>query len=104
MPCLNFQETSNLFLTADPARHVVCFSKCKKETAFSFYTTKQFIDACLYEKQASKARDNTFKGNTETMYVSQLHSLINAENESNIRNICEKEFEVQAERPFHKAA
>lgn len=47
IPCLNFQETSNLFLTADPARQVVCFSKCKKETAFSFYTPKPFIDACL---------------------------------------------------------
>jgi hypothetical protein len=61
------------------------------------YTPKQFVDACLHSKQVTKAGSNTFKKHTETMYVSQLRSLTNAENESKILNIREKEFEVQAE-------
>ena len=55
------------------------------------------MDACLHSKQVSKTGSNPFKKHTETMYVSQLRSLTNAENESKILNIREKEFEVQAE-------
>jgi hypothetical protein len=61
------------------------------------YTPKQFVDACLYTKQASKSGSNTFKKHTESMYVSQLANLQNSENEAKLLDIRSKEFEIQAE-------
>jgi len=97
IPCLNCQETNDNFLSADPARHVVSCLKCNKETPSSMYTPKQFVDACLHTKQASKSGSNTFKQHTESMYISQLANLKNTENDTKILELREKEFEAHTE-------
>ncbi len=61
------------------------------------YTPKQFVDACLHTKQASKSGSNTFKQHTESMYISQLASLKNSENDTKILELREKEFEAHTE-------
>ncbi len=62
------------------------------------YTPKQFVDACLHTKQASKSGSNTFKKHTESMYVSQLANLKNSESDTKILELREKEFEAHAEK------
>ena len=97
VPCLHCQETNESLLSADPTRHVVVCLKCNKETPSSQYTPKQFVDACLHSKHASKSGSNTFKKHTESMYVSQLANLKNSENDTKILELREKEFEAHTE-------
>jgi hypothetical protein len=70
VPSLNCQETNESFLSTDPTHHVVVCLMCNKEMPSSQYTPKQFVDACLHSKHASKSGSNPFKKHTEFMYVS----------------------------------
>ncbi len=84
MACMHCNETNDSFLAADPARHVVSCSRCKKDMESTMYTPKQLVDACLYIKQASKSGSNRFKKHTESILVSQLANLKNSENEAKL--------------------